>query len=84
MNKSVFKSRVTEHLKKRGLTVKDLAKDIGRSQATIYARFNAPEKMTFEEFYLIRKALGFSAEAVEDVLGSVSCYPSGKTKGAKQ
>lgn len=83
MNKNVFKSRVIEHLALRGLTVKDLAERIGISQGTIYNRFNCPEKMTFEEFHLIRKALGFSADAVEDILGSMSCLPPSGTRASK-
>lgn len=78
MNKNVFKSRVIEHLALRGLTVKDLANRIGVSSGTIYSRFNSPEKVTFEEFYLIRKALGFSDDDVIAVLGSVSCLPASK------
>lgn len=80
MNKNVFKAKVYEHLTIRGLGLKDLADRIGLSQATIYNRFNHPERLTFEELNLIRKALGFSAEALEDILGSVSCLPSTVTR----
>lgn len=83
MNKNVFRSKVVEYMTLRDMSVGTLAKKVGMSQATVYARMKSPERITIEELNLFRKALGFSAEAVTDILCSMISVPlkqKGETK----
>lgn len=48
MNRSIFVSALRAELNKRGLTVAELAKRLGKSRASVYALLNADATRVFD------------------------------------